>query len=182
MTYALSGKVATITIGSQVDDPSADDPAVSGTMTAATDWRLNFGSPPEAYFAIGGNGFQETVATAFRGEGSINVVVENRNATVSDGNGSWAPTFKSGQLVYLELIANDYAAVDGGGGNVGASLAAYGNARLGQFDYSPNRDGSVQKFSIPFMTHGPWYGSLFGALTPAQTEPVGTQAADPDGL
>lgn len=153
--HTLSGKVALVSFNPvAATDPENDNPVLVD-FSGATDWTLNFGSPPEAFFAIAGLGFQQTVATAFRGEGTFNFVVQRRDD---------APSIRSGMLVYLQFLADDFV----GAGNMGA----FGNARLGQFNYTPSRDGAPQKFSIPFMTDGPWFGNLFGSLTPEETEPT----------
>lgn len=126
MAY-LSGKNGYITIGSCI-------------VSAFTDGNFNWGSPNEEFFTVGGAGHSSTVATANRGSGTINVVVDNTALLSSIA--------ASGELVALTFLS------DTGGDS------ATGNVRLGQFDTSINREGTVQKVSIPFMTDGAFTGTL----------------------
>jgi len=123
---ALSGKQGYMTIG-------------SCTMVALTDWDLTYGSPNEEYFAVSGNGASETVGTAERGSGTMNMVV--------DADALAADLAETGDLVTLTLL-----------GQTGLTLAT-GSARLGQFNFSGNREGTVQRASVPFMTDGTWTGA-----------------------
>jgi len=111
----------------------------SCTPVAVTDCNLNFGSPNEEYFAVSGSGFSETVATAKRGSGTINAVCDEAQLLNSIAS--------SGDLVTLAFFAS-------------AATSATGEGRLGQFDWSMNREGTPQRVSIPFITHGVWTGDL----------------------
>jgi len=124
---ATSGLNGYITIGSCI-------------IASLTDCDLTYGSPNEEYFAVSGAGSSETVATAKRGSGTINAVLDEA-ALISS-------VAESGELVTLTLFAST------------AGATATGSARLGQFNTTVNREGTVEKVSIPFMTHGAWTGTL----------------------
>ena len=109
-------------------------------IASLTDCNLNIGSPNEEYFAVSGAGWSETVATPKRGSGTINAVLDEAALITS--------VAESGELVTLTLYASTGGA------------SATGSARLGQFDHSINREGTVERVSIPFMTHGVWTGTL----------------------
>lgn len=105
------------------------------TIVAFTDLELEYGSEPQPYFAVSGAGAQETVAGADAGSGTFNVVVRTdpfiTETLVSGSVYAVTVTYTSGQT-------------------------ATGNARLGKFNWSMNRDGTVQRARIPFMTDGAW--------------------------
>lgn len=109
-------------------------------VASLTDCNLNIGSPGEEYFSVDGAGWSQTVATAKRGSGTINAVLDEAALICS--------VAESGEKVTLTLFASTGGA------------SATGSARLQQFDYSINREGTVERVSIPFMTDGPWTGTL----------------------
>lgn len=43
-----------------------------------------------------------------------------------------------------------------------ASDAAVGRLRVGQFQFPANANGEPVRITIPFITHGKWYGDLIG--------------------
>jgi len=124
---AVSGLNGYMTIGSCI-------------IACLTDCDLTIGSPNEEFFCVSGAGWSNTVATAKRGSGTINAVLDEA-ALISS-------VAESGELVSLTLFAST------------AGASATGNGRLGQFNITVNLEGTVEKVSIPFMTDGPWTGTL----------------------
>jgi hypothetical protein len=124
---AVSGLNGYMTIGSCI-------------VASLTDCDLTLGSPNEEFFTVDGAGWSQTVATAKRGSGTINAVLDEA-ALISS-------VAESGELVTLTLFAST------------AGATATGSARLGQFNTTVNVEGTVEKVSIPFMTHGAWTGLL----------------------
>jgi len=112
----------------------------SCTILCLTDCDLTYGSPNEEFFCVDGAGASSTVATAKRGSGTLNLVMDDAALFTSIA--------ESGELVALTF----YAATGGD--------TATGNARIGQIQTTINREGTVERVSVPFMTDGAWTGTL----------------------
>ena len=98
-------------------------------------WDLEYGSDTQTYSARSGGGAQQTVAGEASGSGNIECAY-NDEALIS-------AVAASGALVTLTCRS--------------ASGSEHtGQARLGKYKLGANRDGSVQKISVPFTTHGVW--------------------------
>jgi hypothetical protein len=113
-------------------------------MIMVTDATLNVGPANEGFHTVGGGKYQLTVETGHTGEGTINGIV--------DEDGLATSVMLPGQ----KLTATFRSAT---------GIVYTGQIRLGQFQYTFQRSGEVQRVSIPFMTHGSSTGSL--ANTPA---------------
>lgn len=137
---ALSGKYAEIAIAASGGTPAK--------LIIATKWNIDLGSDIQTYNSIDGEGWQSTVAAVYAGTGSFEVTV---SPDVLPGT-----LFNSGQLVALKLKIDTPS---------GAPYLS-GDARLGKFNYSPDRAGMPQLITIPFQTDGPWTGDdIVGDLT-----------------
>lgn len=100
-------------------------------------WELTYGSNIHEYNSRSGGGASQTVDGVFSGSGTINGFI--------DPDDSIADAITPGALVTLTLRHTATGPVQ-----------ATGLARLGQFHYTANRDGTPQPVSIPFVTHGLW--------------------------
>lgn len=112
----------------------------SCTVAALTDCDFTYGSPNEEFFTVGGGGASNTVATAKRGSGTINLVLDDAALFTS--------VAESGELVALVFFSKT------------AGDSASGNARIGQIQTTFNREGTVERVTVPFMTDGLWTGTL----------------------
>lgn len=129
---ALCGKSSYVMIG-------------SCTCVATTDWTLTYGSEPQTYSSVGGNGAEETCAGVEKGSGTINAV--------TDDLGLIASVAASGALVNITVYAES-------GGKF-----ANGFARIGQIESKGELGGGAQTQTYPFTTHGKWGGTLLGVST-----------------
>lgn len=129
---ALCGKSSYVMIG-------------SCTPVTTTDWTLTYGSEPQEYTPVGGNGAALTCAGVERGSGTINVVTDPLAIVAS--------VSASGALVFITCVAEN-------GGDVAA-----GFARIGQIESSGEIGGGVQTQTYPFTCHGKWGGTLLGVST-----------------
>tara|TARA_R110002096_G_scaffold66682_6_gene162283 strand:+ start:2055 stop:2441 length:387 start_codon:yes stop_codon:yes gene_type:complete len=112
----------------------------SCTVSALTDCDLTWGSPNEEFFTVGGAGNSLTVATSNRGSGTLNLVL--------DDAALFSSVAESGELVTVVFYSKT-------GGD-----SATGQVRLSQFNTTMNMEGTVEKVSVPFMTHGAMTGTL----------------------
>lgn len=117
----------------------------SCTAVATTDWTLTYGSEPQTFATVGGNGAEETCAGVEGGTGTINVV--------TDPDGIIASVAASGQLVNITVYS-----ISGG-------KYANGFARIGRIESSGEIGGGAQTQSYPFTCHGKWGGDLLGVST-----------------
>lgn len=99
------------------------------TILTVTDFEITYGSPPEEYFSVGGQGAALTVATAERGSGTINTVI--------DPNGLLGSHAGTG-----DLIAATFTCTSG--------ITLTGNIRLGQPSTTVDLAGGPQRQSWPF--------------------------------
>ena len=106
------------------------------TLQGFTNGTLTYGSDPVEYFAQSGNGAAQTHEGADSGSGTIEVVVLDEPVLTS-------ATLKPGLLATL-VFSHD------------GTTEATGQARLGKFTWTLNKDGQTQKATIPFTTHGAW--------------------------
>lgn len=137
---ALSGKYAEIHIAAAGGSPTK--------VIIATKWNIDIGADTQPYHSTDGEGWQSTVAGAFAGTGSFEVTV---SPDVLPGT-----LFHSGQLVAMKMKIDTPS---------GAPYLS-GDARLGKFNYPPDRAGGPQIITIPFQTDGPWTGDdIVGDLT-----------------
>jgi len=114
----------------------------SCTPLAITDASFTYGSPNEQYYAVSGDGAAETVETAKRGEGTFNAVIDDATGRLISS------VIESGELVTFAFYAKS-------GGD-----AATGQCRIGQPEFSFNREGTPQRMNFPFMIHGKLTGTL----------------------
>lgn len=109
----------------------------SSTLEGFENGSLEYGAEPQEYFAKSGAGAAETVAGAESGSGSFQMVCNSED---------WPTTLISpGDLVTLSFRHDGTTTVE-----------ATGSARLGKFSWEMNRDGTPQRVTIPFVTHGSW--------------------------
>lgn len=112
----------------------------SCTVACLTDCDFTYGSPNEEFFCVSGAGASNTVATAKRGSGTMNLVLDDAALFTS--------VAESGDLVALVFYSKT-------GGDT-----ATGNARIGQIQTTFNMEGTVERVTVPFMTDGAWSGTL----------------------
>tara|TARA_B110000263_G_C15187425_1_gene454468 strand:+ start:83 stop:469 length:387 start_codon:yes stop_codon:yes gene_type:complete len=112
----------------------------SCTVASLTDCDLTYGSPNEEFFTVNGAGSSNTVATAKRGSGTMNLVLDDAALFTS--------VAESGELVALVFYSKT-------GGD-----SAIGNGRIGQVQTTFNLEGTVERVTVPFMTDGVWTGTL----------------------
>lgn len=124
---AVSGINGYLTVGSCI-------------VSSLTDCEFTIGSPNEDIFTVGGAGWSNTVETAKRGSGTINLVLDELALITSIA--------ESGELVTLTFYAS-----------TGGSTAT-GSARLGQVGTTINREGTAERVTVPFTTDGVWTGTL----------------------
>lgn len=116
----------------------------SCTLIMVTDATLNVGPANEGFHTVGGGIHQLTVETGHTGEGTINGIL--------DADGLATSVMLPGQKLTATFTLS-------------TGVVYTGQIRLGQFQYTFQRSGEVQRVSIPFMTHGGSTGSVVN--TPA---------------
>jgi len=100
-------------------------------------WELEYGSNIEEYNSRAGAGAGQTVDGVHTGSGTITGFLDPDDPVTT--------TVTTGSLVALTLKNNTTGPVQG-----------TGNARIGKFTLSANRDGTPQPVTIPFVTDGVW--------------------------
>jgi hypothetical protein len=100
-------------------------------------WELTYGPNVEPINSRAGGGATTTIDGVANGSGTISLFL--------DPDDPIAGQVTPGQLLTLICMNRSAGAVQ-----------ATGQARLGQFTLGANRDGSPQRVSIPFTTHGLW--------------------------
>lgn len=102
-----------------------------------TRWELEYGMETHVYAARSGGGAEETVAGVSGGRGSIELLYDPEEPITS--------IVSSGELVTLKCRHTATGPVQ-----------AEGAARLGRLTFSANRDGTLQRVTVPFVCHGLW--------------------------
>lgn len=101
-------------------------------------WDLSYGAAVPEFNSRSGGGASQTVEGVFSGSGTITGFVDPDDSL-------YGSSIRTGSLLTLTLRHTATGPV-----------VATGQARLGQFSFSANRDGTPQPVSIPFVTHGLW--------------------------
>lgn len=102
-----------------------------------TRWELEYGMENHVYAARSGGGAEETIAGVAGGRGSFELLYDPDEPITAIA--------ASGDLVSLTCRHT----ADG-------PVQAEGQARLGRFSFSANRDGTAQRVTVPFVCHGAW--------------------------
>ncbi len=109
----------------------------TNNLLQLTRWELEYGMETHVYAARSGGGAEETVAGLAGGRGMIELLYDPDEPITA--------ITASGDLV--NLICRHTTT---------GSIQAEGEARLGRFSFSANRDGTLQRVTVPFTCHGAW--------------------------
>ncbi|MGE3314004.1 MAG: hypothetical protein AB7O26_02730 [Planctomycetaceae bacterium] len=109
----------------------------ANNLEQLTRWELEYGMETHVYAARSGGGAEETIAGVSGGRGSFELLYDPEEPFTSIAS--------SGDLVSLKCRHT----ADG-------PVQAEGSARLGRFTFSANRDGTLQRITVPFICHGAW--------------------------
>lgn len=100
-------------------------------------WTLTYGSNPQEYNSRAGAGSTQTVDGVNSGSGEVTGFLDTSDPITGQ--------VTTGSLVTLICRSDTTGPVQ-----------ATGSARIGQFTLGANRDGTPQRVTIPFVTHGAW--------------------------
>lgn len=109
----------------------------SCNMLEFESWELTYGANVEPVNSRAGGGATTTIDGVENGSGTISGYLDPDDPISSQ--------VSPGQLLTLICLSRSSGTVQ-----------ATGQARLGQFTLSANRDGTPQRVTIPFVTHGLW--------------------------
>ena len=107
----------------------------ASTPIEITKWDLTYGANVEEYASRSGGGSAQTAKGLTKGSGSFEVIYNDDlpiTQLISEGN-----------LVTLTLFH-------------GANDSQTGTARIGEFSFSIDREGAIQRVGVTFTTHGSW--------------------------
>ena len=100
-----------------------------------TKWDLTYGANVEEYLSRSGGGATQTAKGATKGSGSFEVIY-NDDLPITQ-------LISEGDLVTLTLFH-------------GANDSQTGTARVGEFSFSIDREGEMQRVGVTFTCHGSW--------------------------
>jgi len=105
------------------------------TVLQLSKWTLEYGPEIHKFASRAGGGADQTVAGVFSGSGTIEVMYDDDTPITS--------TLTPGELYTATLYQN-------------ATDSHTGSMRLGKFSFEVDREGTEERVSIPFETHGLW--------------------------
>lgn len=105
------------------------------SMIEISKWDLEYGSNNEKFYSRNGGGASQTVAGALDGSGSFEVMYNDDTPITS--------ALVPGTL-YTAVFYH------------GTNDSHTGSLRIGKFSFSVDREGSAQRVSVTFDTHGVW--------------------------
>ena len=101
-----------------------------------TNGNLEYGSNIETFAARSGGGAEETAAGLDGGSGSFELVYNDANL--------FDTLVSSGDLVTIDFRHSELIGL------------ATGQGRIGRISREVNRDGTIQKLTVPFTCHKAW--------------------------
>ncbi len=100
-----------------------------------TQWDLDYGADIDGYYSRSGAGGQQTVKAGTNGTGNMEFMYNDDTPIQS--------LIGEGDLITLTLLHS-------------SGDSHTGLARIGRFGFGINRDGTGQRVSVSFTTHGLW--------------------------
>ena len=107
----------------------------ASTPIELTKWELTYGANIEEYASRAGGGATQTAKGLTKGSGSFELMYDTEAPITS--------IISEGDLVTLTLYH-------------GPADSHTGSARVGEFSFSVDRAGEMQRASTNFVTHGLW--------------------------